>query len=71
MPRSNAKPTKQHARFVEKAREIGADEERSAADALLGRLVQMPKATKEKRAVSGETTRQRSGQKPDKRGSTG
>jgi hypothetical protein len=28
--------------FIEKAREIGTDEEKSAADALLGRLAKMP-----------------------------
>jgi hypothetical protein len=28
--------------FIEKAREIGADEEKSAADELLGRLAKMP-----------------------------
>jgi hypothetical protein len=28
--------------FIEKAREIGADEEKSAADELIGRLAKMP-----------------------------
>jgi hypothetical protein len=28
--------------FIEKAREIGADEEKSSADELLGRLARMP-----------------------------
>jgi hypothetical protein len=28
--------------FIKKAREIGADEERSASDELLGRLAKMP-----------------------------
>jgi hypothetical protein len=28
--------------FIEKAREIGADEEKSAADALIGKLAKLP-----------------------------
>jgi len=32
----------QSKRFIEKAREIGADEEKSAAGELLGRLAKMP-----------------------------
>ncbi len=43
------KPTpkpNQHKLFVETAREIGADEEHSAADALIGRLAKMPPSPK-------------------------
>jgi hypothetical protein len=32
----------QSKRFIEKAREIGADEEKSAADELIGRLAKTP-----------------------------
>lgn len=35
-------PEEQHERFVATAREIGADEQSSNADALLGRLAKMP-----------------------------
>jgi hypothetical protein len=34
--------------FIEKAREIGADEEKSAADALMGRLAKTPPDPKHK-----------------------
>jgi hypothetical protein len=34
--------------FIEKAREIGADEDRSAADELLGRLAKMPPEPRKK-----------------------
>ena len=36
----------QHARFVEAAREAGADIDTSAADALMGRLAKTPPGTK-------------------------
>jgi hypothetical protein len=44
---SRPKKTKQNdkeqsKRFIEKAREIGADEEKSEADALMGRLAKLP-----------------------------
>ena len=35
--------------FIEKAREIGADERRSSADELLGRLAKQPPEPKRKR----------------------
>jgi len=35
--------------FIEKAREIGADEERSVADKLLGRLAKVPPQPRMKR----------------------
>jgi hypothetical protein len=35
--------------FIKKAREIGADEERSAANELLGRLAKMPPEPRQKR----------------------
>jgi hypothetical protein len=40
----NSKPENldQSRAFIEKAREIGADEEKSGADELLGRLAKMP-----------------------------
>jgi hypothetical protein len=36
------KMSSQSQRFIDKAREIGADEKSSAADTLLGRLAKMP-----------------------------
>jgi hypothetical protein len=48
MPRQKRKPAhypddkEQSKLFIEKAREIGADEEKSAADELIGRLAKMP-----------------------------
>jgi hypothetical protein len=39
----------QSKRFVEKARELGADKEESAADSVLGRLAKMPPDPKNKR----------------------
>jgi hypothetical protein len=55
--KSNAGPTKavkaddqqQSKLFVEKAREIGADEEKSAADELIGRLARTPPEPRPKR----------------------
>jgi hypothetical protein len=38
--------------FIEKAREIGADEEKSAADELLGRLAKMPPEPRTKKPQS-------------------
>ncbi|MGH7840177.1 MAG: hypothetical protein ACREQT_01485 [Candidatus Binataceae bacterium] len=35
--------------FIEKAREIGADEEKSAADELLGQLAKMPRQPRTKK----------------------
>ena len=51
MQPKNVKPDdkEQSKLFVEKAREIGADEKRSAADKLMGRLAKMkpqPKSSK-------------------------
>ncbi len=45
MPRRATKPDNksQSKLFIEKAREIGADEEHSAADELLARLAKTPK----------------------------
>jgi hypothetical protein len=40
--RHQADDKEQSRLFIEKAREIGADEEKSAADELLGRLAKMP-----------------------------
>jgi hypothetical protein len=44
--KNSAKPTaadkRQSAAFIEKSREIGADEESSCADELLGRLAKIP-----------------------------
>jgi hypothetical protein len=40
---------KQSREFINKAREIGADEEKSAADELLGRLAKMPRQRRTKK----------------------
>ncbi len=40
--RVKAENKEQSKLFIEKAREIGADEKKSAADELLGRLAKMP-----------------------------
>jgi hypothetical protein len=57
MPRQPAKKPGdkvQSRLFLKKAREIEADEERSAADELLGRLAKMPPQPKGKSKVKGE-----------------
>src|SRR5437868_6533432 len=41
-PKSKRDDPEQSKLFIEKAREIGADEEKSVADELLGRLAKMP-----------------------------
>jgi hypothetical protein len=41
-PKSKRDDPEQSKLFIEKAREIGADEEKSAADELIGRLAKMP-----------------------------
>jgi hypothetical protein len=41
-PRPKSDDPKQSRAFIEKAREIGADEEQSAADDLLGQLAKSP-----------------------------
>ncbi len=38
--------------FIEKAREIGADEEKSAADELLGKLAKMPRQPRTKKPAA-------------------
>lgn len=50
--KSQPKPDdkKQSKLFIDKAREIGADEERSEADHVLGRLVQKPPEHHKKKA---------------------
>ena len=41
-PKSKRDDPEQSKLFIEKAREIGADEEKSAPDELIGRLAKMP-----------------------------
>jgi len=41
-PKSKRDAPEQSKLFIEKAREIGADEEKSAADALIGKLAKLP-----------------------------
>lgn len=46
MAGSNKTGETQHARFIEAAKEAGADTDTSAADALMGRLAKTPPAPK-------------------------
>ena len=51
MPKARRDDPEQSKAFIEKAREIGADEKRSAADKLMGRLAKMkpePRKTSDK-----------------------
>ncbi len=58
MAGSRKKRPTQHDKFVAKAREIGADEESSAADKLLERLAKTPPDPRRKRD-SAQKTRQK------------
>jgi hypothetical protein len=51
----------QHKRFVEAVREIGADEERSAADELPGRLAKMPPEPRRKPKTERAPTKKQAG----------
>ena len=56
MKKSSAKPNAQHARFLEAAREAGADVDTDAADRLMGRLAMTkpePKVAKPATRLSG------------------
>jgi hypothetical protein len=59
MAGSRKKLSEQSKRFIEKAREIGADEESSAADVLLGRLAKMPKEPRPATRSSARSERKR------------
>jgi hypothetical protein len=55
-PKPRADDSEQSKAFIEKAREIGADEKRSAADKLIGRLAKMkpePRKGKPHRGAGG------------------
>jgi hypothetical protein len=51
IPRANKPDDQDQSKaFIEKAREIGADEEKSAADGLIGRLAKKPPEPHKKKA---------------------
>ncbi|UVK54926.1 hypothetical protein DBIPINDM_001406 [Mesorhizobium sp. AR02] len=57
--KAKMKQADQSAEFIRVAREIGADEDKSAADALLGKLAHMPPAPKPKSKTKGKAKAKR------------